>query len=205
MSSHLAFRLARNIAVATPALLVALAAASAAQAHTGTDPVHDLSHGFLHPLTGIDHLLAMIAVGVFAAVKGGRSLWLVPASFIAMMALGGVAALAGLGLPLIELGIVGSLVVFGVAIFFADRIPYGLGMALAGMMAVFHGHAHGAEIGSAAALPYVIGFLAATSLLHAVGVAAAIVATRSAAVVRGRLVRASGVAFGAAGLALLVA
>ena len=139
-------------------------------AHTGVSVAHDLTHGFLHPLTGLDHVIAMIAVGIIAAQAGGRAVWLVPASFLAMMAFGGLLGMTGAGLPWVETGIAVSVIVLGGAA--VMRLPMtGLAAAtLVGAFAVFHGFAHGAEMPvDASAATYAGGFLLATALLHFAG------------------------------------
>jgi urease accessory protein len=143
-----------------------------AQAHTGFGVAFGLSHGFAHPFSGVDHLLAMIGVGVLAARVGGRALWLVPASFLVVMACGGAIGASGVQLPFVEMTIALSLVVLGVAIFTRVAMPTGVAMGLVGLIAVLHGHAHGAEMpASASGLAYAAGFLLATASLHVAGVA----------------------------------
>jgi urease accessory protein len=179
-------------------------AASAAEAHTGVGNTAGFAHGFTHPLGGIDHVLVMVAVGLFAARSGGRALWLVPLSFVAMMTVGGVFGIAGVGLPLVEIGIGLSVVVLGLAVAFRVYPPTALAMALVGLFAIFHGHAHGAEMPeSASALMYGAGFVLATALLHALGMGLGLGLDRtSAAIGRGAL-RAAGSAMALAGVAIL--
>jgi len=154
--------------------------------------------GFAHPLLGLDHVLAMIAVGLWASQLGGRALWLVPASFVALMAAG-----AGLSfitaLPAVELGISGSLIVLGALVALAARLPLALGALIVGIFALFHGHAHGAEM-PAASLAYAAGFMVATAILHGIGVAAGLYSRNTA----GWLVRTGGAAVAATGLFLLI-
>jgi urease accessory protein len=130
-----------------------------------------LAHGFIHPISGIDHVLAMVAVGVLAAQLGGRALWLVPLSFVGVMAAAGALGMAGIQLPFAELGIALSVIVLGLAIAFPIELPALAAMAVVGFFAVFHGQVHGAEMPAAAsALPYAAGFVGGTALLHATGV-----------------------------------
>ena len=146
---------------------------TAAFAHTGV-ATHDLIHGFMHPIGGLDHVLAMVAVGVFAVVLGGRALWLVPLSFVAMMALGFVLGANGVTLPYAELAIALSSIVIGGLAALGKRMPVVAAMALVGGFAAFHGWAHGAEMpADAGAANYALGFVAATALLHAAGIAGA--------------------------------
>ncbi len=133
-----AFRLLVTVAL--------LLAPSIALAHPGHGGDTSLLAGFLHPFGGLDHLLAMTVVGLFAAHLGGRALWAVPATFVAMMALGGVSGAAGISLPFVETAIALSVVIFGVMIFSGMAPPVLAAMALVGVFAIFHGHAHGTEM-----------------------------------------------------------
>jgi urease accessory protein len=154
------------------ALAVALALIpSAAMAHTGLGGTTGFLHGFSHPIGGIDHVLAMVAVGVFAFQLGNRALWLVPATFVAVMAGGGLLGMYGVPVPFVEIGIGLSIVVLGAAVALGIRAPIAVAMALVGLFAVFHGHAHGAEMPEdASGLAYGIGFMMATALLHVAGI-----------------------------------
>ena len=146
-------------------------APTTALAHAGHGDASGLVDGLTHPITGIDHVLAMIAVGVLAAQLGGRALWLVPLSFVGIMVIGGALGIAGIPLPFAELGVALSVVTFGLAVAFPFRLHTLAAVALAGFFALFHGHVHGAEIPAAAsAVYYATGFIAATVLLHATGV-----------------------------------
>jgi urease accessory protein len=128
------------------------------------------SVGLLHPWTGLDHLLAMIAVGLWAAQIGGRALWLVPVSFLVAMGLGAVLGQIGFTLPFLEQGIAASVFLLGLAIAFAVKIPAILPAILVGAFALFHGCAHGAEMpAEISSLGYFGGFLLGTALLHALG------------------------------------
>ena len=155
------------------AALLALAP-TAALAHTGAGIEHDLMHGFLHPLGGLDHILAMVAVGVFAFVLGGRALYLVPLAFVGMMAVGFGLGVAQVDVPFVELGIALSSVVIGGVAALGRPMPVVAASALVGVFAVFHGVAHGAEmpLGSTG-WQYAVGFIAATALLHVAGIVAA--------------------------------
>lgn len=160
-------------------LLLALALAlvlipSAAFAHTGVGDAHGFLHGFMHPVGGIDHILAMVAVGVFAYVLGGKALYLVPLSFVGMMAVGFLLGLGGVDVPFVELGIALSSVVIGGVAASGKSVPVAAAAALVGGFAVFHGVAHGAEMPvNASGFEYAAGFIAATALLHAAGIAVA--------------------------------
>ncbi len=145
-----------------------------AQAHPGHDGhelTWDFNGGFTHPLSGWDHLLAMIAVGLWAAQLGGRARWLVPVAFVGVMTLGAALGRTGVIFPGMEQGIAASVLVLGLLIAAAVRLPVTAGMALVGVFAIFHGFAHGAEMpGTAGGLFYGAGFVVATALLHAIGV-----------------------------------
>jgi urease accessory protein len=155
-----------------PLLLIALP--TAALAHTGHGETSGFVHGFEHPIGGIDHILAMVAVGVFAFVLGGRALWLVPLSFVLMMGAGFLLGIGQVDLPFAELGIALSSVVIGAAAAWGRPMPVAGAMALVGVFAIFHGHAHGAEMPvDTSGLEYAAGFIVATALLHAAGIAAA--------------------------------
>ena len=186
-------------------LLLALAilalSPTLAFAHTGIGHTAALFHGFEHPIGGIDHVLAMVAVGVFAFVLGGRALWLVPLSFVGMMVAGFALGIAQVEVPFVELGIALSSVVIGAAAALGRPMPVALAMSLVGVFATFHGHAHGTELPQAAdPVAYSLGFVVATGLLHLGGIAIGL-ATRWPT---GRhVVRAVGAAIALGGLAFL--
>ena len=141
-------------------------------AHEGAGVNHGLLHGLSHPLGGLDHLIAMIAVGLWAKQLGGRAVWLVPSAFIALMIGGAVLGLSGVAVPSVEAGIAVSVLVLGLLITGAYRMPLAICCLLVGLFAVFHGNAHGLELpASASAIGYMIGFVMATGILHAVGIA----------------------------------
>ena len=183
---------------------LALSAVAVSAAAHGGHPVVEVggpwaafATGFLHPLTGPDHVVAMVAVGLWGAVLGAPALWLLPVVFPLVMALGGALALLGLVLPGVEVGIALSGLALGLAVALRWRAPLGLAAVLVGVFAVFHGHAHGAELPQAASpLFYSIGFVVATGLLHLGGVA-------FGALVRwpqgGRVIRGAGGLIAAAG------
>lgn len=127
--------------------------------------------GFSHPLFGTDHILAMVAVGLWAALLGGRAPWLVPSAFVATMIAGFLAVMIGAPLPFVEPVILASVVVIGLLAAVALSVPTALAMAMVGFFAFFHGHAHGGEIGAAGAGAYALGFAIATAVLHGAGVA----------------------------------
>jgi len=157
-----------------------------APAFAHLDPVAHGSFlaGFTHPLFGLDHILAMVAVGLWAASLGGRALWVVPAAFVGTMALGFLASLAGMPLPFVEPAILASVIFMGIVVALALSLPLGAGAALVAFFALFHGHAHGGEMGMAGAWSYALGFLAATALLHAGGIALGLAARHHATAIR---------------------
>src|SRR5471032_3382046 len=137
-----------------------------AQAHPGHDLTWDFGGGFAHPLSGWDHLLAMTAVGLWAAQLGGRARWFVPSAFVGVMALAAVFGHFFGTIPGTEQGIAASILILGLLIATTARLPVAAGMALVGVFAVFHGVAHGAERpATAGGLGYGAGFVAATALL----------------------------------------
>ena len=191
-----------------PACIPAVAALfllpSAALAHTGIGHTAGFADGFEHPAGGLDHVLAMVLVGILAWQLGGRALYAVPASFVVLMAVGGGLGIAGIEVPFVETGIALSIVVFGAAVAFSVRAPVAAMAALAGLFAVFHGHAHGAEMpADAGGLGYGLGFMLATALLHAAGVGFGFLLGRIAAKQGGRVARAAGGAAALAGLVIL--
>src|SRR5262245_40106811 len=121
-----------------------------ASAHTGIGPGHDLLHGLQHPLTGLDHILAMFAVGLWAVQRGGRAVWLVPLTFVLVMTIGGAIGISGVSLPFVEPGIVLSVVILGVFVAAAVRLPLPVSASIVGLFAIVHGYAHGTEISASA-------------------------------------------------------
>jgi urease accessory protein len=144
---------------------------AAAFAHTGAGEAHGFVSGFAHPLGGLDHILAMVTVGIFAWQLGGRALWLVPGSFVLAMAAGAALGMAGVALPFVELGIAASVIVLGGIVAFARSAPIVIAMGIVALFAIFHGHAHGSEMPLDAVATYAAGFMLATALLHAGGIA----------------------------------
>jgi urease accessory protein len=195
MKPKLAFRAA--IAVAAVA-----ASSGGALAHTSAEHALSFASGFQHPLTGLDHMLAMVAVGLWAGLNGGRALWAWPIAFVGVMVLGGALGMAGIALPLVESGILASVVVLGLLVLTAVRLPVAIGAALVAAFALLHGHAHGAELpGDAAAATYAAGFAIATAVLHAIGIGVAHLAGSASGRI---LVRGAGALVAAAGVALAV-
>lgn len=180
--------------------LFTLLAPSAAWAHAGLANVTGFASGFAHPLSGLDHVLAMGAVGLLAIRLGGRAVWLVPAAFIGMMTLGGILGMSGLVLPYVEMAIAASVLVLGLAIVSSAPLSATAAAVLVGFFALFHGHAHGAEMpADGAGVSYALGFVLATAMLHLAGLGLGAALGRSAP----RLVGAGGAALAAAGAGLL--
>ena len=190
----------RPTTAALAAILFGLAA-TPALAHVGAGDHVSFMHGFAHPLGGLDHLAAMIAVGLWGAVAGGRRVWAWPLAFIGMMVVGGLLGRAGVALPMVEPAIALSVVVLGLLVALMVQVPVALGAALVAVFAIFHGHAHGAEAPETGWLGYAAGFIIATALLHAVGIGIARMLERGASLVP---VRAIGAATAVLGVVLLV-
>ncbi|MEZ5666614.1 MAG: HupE/UreJ family protein [Alphaproteobacteria bacterium] len=185
---------------AAAAASAVLFATTAAFAHTGVGATTSFMAGLGHPLGGFDHILAMVAVGLWAASKGGKALWLWPCVFVGVMLLGGMLGIAGVSLPAIEPGIAASIVVLGTMVAVSANLPLWAGAGIVGLFALAHGHAHGTEAPEAgAALLYGAGFALATAALHAAGIGLALAS-------RGKVwrtaVRAAGAAVALAGAAL---
>ena len=151
-------------------LAISVAATLPAFAHLDPAEHGSFAAGFSHPLFGIDHILAMVAVGLWAATQGGRAMIIVPAAFVGTMALGFIAAAAGFPLPFVEPVILASVIFIGIAVALALPMPAPLVAASVAFFAFFHGHAHGGELGSAGAAEFAIGFIVATAMLHAAGI-----------------------------------
>lgn len=156
--------------------LLALAAAPALAHGEGATAAGFLS-GFLHPIGGWDHVVAMVAVGLWGAFLGAPAVWLLPVVFPLVMAAGGALGVLGVPLPGVEIGIAASAIVLGTMVALAARPPLWVAAAIVGAFAVFHGHAHGTELPEAASpIAYSLGFVIATGVLHAAGIAIAWVA-----------------------------
>ncbi|PPB80805.1 urease accessory protein [Albidovulum inexpectatum] len=162
--------------------VIPLALAGPAWAHAGLH--HDQSSlvaGLLHPIGGTDHLLAMIAIGLWAAISGGRTMLALPASFLASMTAGFGLALAGVAPPMVEPAILGSLMVLGTLVALSVRLPDAYACALVAPMGLAHGIAHANELGGSSAPVFLVGFIVTTALLHLVGLIAGAVLARPGA------------------------
>ena len=166
MSTTFRFRL--PAALALGALLAAWSLP--AEAHLLNAGNAGAAQGFAHPFSGLDHILAMVAVGLWAAQIGRRALWMLPLAFPLAMAAGGLLGMGGVALPGVETGIGASVMLLGLLIALVARPPLPIATALVVMFAIFHGHAHGMELPQAASpVLYGLGFVAATALLHVIG------------------------------------
>lgn len=187
-----------------PIMVFTLLAATPALAHVpagtgGAGFAMSLVSGFVHPLGGLDHIMAMVAVGLFAAMAGGRAIVTVPAAFAGAMVMGFGLAIAGTSLPFVEPMIIASVIVFGLLIAAAFASP-ATGMGLALLFGLFHGYAHGAELAGASAAAFGTGFVVGTALLHGVGIALALSVSRLAT--SHSVLRTTGAATAALGVAL---
>ncbi|TPJ55914.1 HupE/UreJ family protein [Mesorhizobium sp. B2-6-4] len=178
-----------------------MAAAMPAYAHVGAGTTSSFAAGFMHPLSGLDHMTVMVAVGLWAAQKGGKAMSAWPAAFVGVMLAGGALGMLHVPLPFVEPGILASVVALGLFVALAVDLPVTAGVAIIGVFALFHGHAHGTEVPeNAAGLEYMAGFAVATALLHAAGIAAGLGLGRRFRV----LMQAAGAACTAIGLGLVL-
>ena len=169
---------------------------SVALAHPGHN-VSGLAAGLMHPFSGLDHLLAMVAVGLWAAQGGGRKVWLLPVTFMTMLAVGAGLAMQWQALPMVEAGIATSVLALGLLVALSMQLPAVLAVAVTAVFGLLHGYAHGLELPeSAAPVSYALGFLAATAVLHVSGIAVGMAARRQHAVlakVFGAVIAVSGI------------
>jgi urease accessory protein len=182
-------------------LLICAALTGPAHAHTGHGLAGGFAGGFLHPLFGLDHVVAMVAVGLWGAFLGAPAIFILPVVFPLVMAFGGVLGILGIPLPGVEFGIALSAVVLGLMVALAAKPHLAVAALLVGLFAIFHGYAHGAELPDGAdAIAYSLGFVIATGLLHLIGIAFGLLTQWP----QGRIaVRAAGSAIAIAGLVFL--
>jgi urease accessory protein len=174
----------------------------AARAHLIGTGTGGFGAGFEHPLTGLDHFLAMFAVGLWGAQMGGRRIWTLPVTFPLIMVVGGFAGILGVPLPGVEIGIALSILALGLAIAFSWRPPEWAALALIAVFAICHGHAHGAELPRAAnPADYAVGFVIATGMIHLFGIGVGLVLGKP---FRGRLARGLGALIAAGGIYFLL-
>lgn len=181
--------------------LLMLCLAAAARAHSDAAVESGFISGFVHPLLGLDHLLAMVAVGIWGATLGRPLVWVLPVAFPLLMVVGSVLGIAGVPLLFVETGVAASVVILGLAIAAAWRAPVAVAVAIVALFGIFHGFAHGTELPeNAAPAAYAAGFVISTGLLHLAGIAIGLLK----AVPRGtQLLRASGGVIAAAGVWIL--
>jgi urease accessory protein len=186
-------------------IAILLLAPTPALAHFGADHTHSFAYGFAHPLGGLDHILAMVTVGLLAWQLGGRAIWLVPTTFVSLMALGGALGIAGEPLSVVEYGIAASLIVLGAMVAFGMKMPTAVVAAIVALLAMFHGYAHGLETpADASGGTFAAGFILATILLHACGIGLGMLIGRVSEA-HGKLAfRAAGSVVALAGLAILI-
>lgn len=182
---------------------LAVSVPTMAEAHVLAGEGGGFLHGFEHPLSGLDHMLAMFCVGLWGAQMGGRSVWSLPIAFPLIMVVGGMMGIAGIPLPAVESGIALSIIVLGAAIACLWRPPEWLAVVVIGVFAIFHGYAHGAELPNAAdPADYAFGFVVATGLIHLAGIAVGLGFQRLQG---GQMARALGGLIGLGGVYFLVA
>ena len=179
---------------------ILFAAAVPAFAHLNPAEHGSFAAGFSHPLFGADHILAMVAVGIWAAMIGGRAMLIVPASFVITMGIGFALALGGVHLPFVEPAILASVVGLGLLVALAIKVPIPVSAAVVAVFALFHGFAHGSELGGAGAVTFGLGFMAGTALLHAAGVGLGIGLNRFGGMTLSRIL---GAATAFAGIAMM--
>jgi len=193
-----------NIPAQCAYLMAALAlVATPALAHATTGVAVGFKSGFIHPLTGVDHILAMVAVGIWGSQLGLPAIWLLPVTFPLVMSVGGVLGVRGVPIPGVEIGVAASAVVLGAMILLAARPPLWVAAIIVGAFAIFHGHAHGAELPHAARpLAYGAGFVLSTGLLHLTGISLGSISRWQFGA---KVLRAAGAAISVAGFFLLLA
>jgi urease accessory protein len=162
----------RQILLASSAFILAMLP-TVVNAHVGTHSFGFVD-GLKHPLGGLDHILAMVAVGLWAVQLSGKAIWGLPVTFLGVMVLGGVVGMNTIPLPFVEQGIIASDLILGLLVLIGTRLPLTLGMAVVGLLAIFHGYAHGAEMPeNTMVFGYVSGFMLSTAFLHLLGVGVA--------------------------------
>jgi len=194
--------LTNRLASVLPVVLALIAVAHPAFAHEQAGVPGGLASGFLHPLTGVDHLVAMVAVGIWGAQLGAPAIWVLPITFPLVMAFGGVLGVLGVPLPVPEIMIALSAIVLGSAVAANLRLPFVAAAGVVAVFAIFHGHAHGAELPrSANPMAYGVGFVVSTGLLHLLGIT---IGTMTRWPVGASLIRGIGGAIAAVGLFFLL-
>ncbi len=153
-----------------------------AHAHVGIGSTTGFIDGVAHPFSGIDHICAMVGVGLWASQRGGRAIWLVPLAFVLVMMVGGLLGMARVFVPFVEPGIIASVLIIGLLVATATRLPLAASACVVGVFALLHGHAHGAEMPeTAAGIAYGFGFVVSTILLHSCGIGLGVFANKAQA------------------------
>jgi urease accessory protein len=193
---------ARKASLATLAAFATAAFSPAALAHVGDHSHMSFTQGLAHPFGGLDHMLAMVAVGLWASQLGRPALWLLPLTFPLVMALGAVLGFGGVALPWVEIAITVSVLALGAVVALRLQPSLAVSVPLIGLFAALHGYAHGVELPpNASGLTYAGGFVAATLMLHLIGIAIGLAANRLPVRFAART---AGGAIAVVGLALLV-
>jgi urease accessory protein len=178
----------------TIAIALTLLFSEATQAHVLTGETVGFWYGMSHPIGGLDHILAMVAVGLWAVQIGGRAVWFVPLTFVSVMVLGGFLGMVNVSLPFVEQGIVASDFIMGGLILISARFPLAVSATIVGLLAIFHGYAHGAEMPeTASGLTYGAGFAVATSCLHLLGISIGVLVSRFDRLLKDRIFRLGGI------------
>ena len=181
----------RRLLLSISTFILAISIPAIAQAHhVGAGETVGFWHGLQHPIGGLDHILAMVAVGIWAVQLGGHAVWSLPLAFVSVMSLGGVLGFSNMQLPFVEQGIVASDLILGGFVLMATRLPLAASISIVGLLAIFHGYAHGVEMPKqASALEYATGFMVATTALHLSGISIALLMKR---LLKDQLVRFAG-------------
>jgi urease accessory protein len=163
-----------------PIVTLLIASASPALAHVGVGSTASFAAGVAHPLSGLDHIAVMVAVGLWAALKGGRALWVWPCAFVGVMLTGGALGMLHVPIPFVEPGILASVVALGLLVALAVDLPVWTGALVVAAFALLHGHAHGSEVAeNVGGIEYMAGFALATATLHLIGIGFALTMQRA--------------------------
>lgn len=163
-----------------PLATLLMLGSSPALAHVGVGSTASFAAGVAHPLSGLDHIAVMIAVGLWAALKGGRALWVWPCAFVCVMLIGGALGMLHVSVPFVEPGILASVVALGLLVALAVDLPVWTGALVVAVFALLHGHAHGSEVAeNVGGIKYMAGFALATATLHAIGIGFALTMQRA--------------------------
>jgi urease accessory protein len=188
------------------ALAVSVLFPTLVAAHPSLTHAIGFTHGFSHPFSGLDHVLTMVLVGILAWQLGGRALWMVPLTFVSVMAAGGALGMMGVAIPFVEAGIALSVIVLGGIIALGVKTPVAAATGMVALFAIFHGHAHGAEMpADAAGVHFALGFMLATAALHGIGIGTGFMIDKTARRYGALVLRMAGCLSVLAGIGLMVA